>query len=139
MPYRRAHQEEVCCYLQQHFRIQDWNFSLPRGSGMETYFAEGNGQRYFAKVGAPIKRYLAMAEIGLTPPILAHGELVSGPSVMIQQLIDGKRPSSKDFCGQWERIVPLVHKMHNHIRAKEVLQTVSSIRCIDEGLQSLNL
>ena len=63
MPHRQEHQEEVRHYLQAHFRIRDWSFSLPRGSGIETYFASGNGQAYFVKVGAPVERYLAMAEL----------------------------------------------------------------------------
>jgi len=138
MPYRQEHQEEVRCYLQAHFRIRDWSFSLPRGSGMETYFAKGNGQDYFVKVGPSIERYLAMAEIGLTPPIAAYGELENGSSILIQPFIEGHRPSPKDFCAQLEKIALLVHKMHNHSRAKGVLQAASSNHFRDAGLQALN-
>ena len=65
---RQKHLEEVQSFLQRHFPIQDWKFSIPCGTGMETYFAQGSEQDYFVKVGAALERYQAMAEMGLTPP-----------------------------------------------------------------------
>src|SRR5262245_56972367 len=104
MPHRQEHQEEVRRYLEGHSGTHDWSFSVPRGRGMETYFAEGNGQKYFVKVGAPVERYLLMGEIGLTPPVIAYGELENGLSIIVQPLIDGWRPSTKDFCDQLENV-----------------------------------
>lgn len=138
MPHRQEHQEEVRHYLQAHFRIRDWSFSLPRGSGIETYFASGNGQAYFVKVGAPVERYLAMAELGVTPLILVYGELEDGSSLIIQPFIEGRRPSPKDFCDNLKNVAALIYKMHNHSRARAILQTASSNHFRDAGLQALN-
>ena len=87
MPDRREHEQDVRGFLQKHLSIHDWIFSLPRGSGMETYFVQGNERDYFVKVGAPVERYLAMAEIGLTPPVLVFGQLESGLSIMVHPFI----------------------------------------------------
>ena len=138
MPHRQEHQAEVLRYLQVHFRIRDWSLSLPHGRGMETYSASGNGQAYFVKVGAPVERYLAMAELGLTPPILVHGELEGGSSILIQPFIEGRRPSPRDFWVNLQNVAALIHKMHNHSRAKGILQTASSSHFRDAGLQALN-
>src|SRR5215510_1238288 len=139
MHHRQDHQGEVRWYLQEHFRIQDWSFSLPRGSGMETYFAEGGRQNYFVKVGAPVEQYLVMAERGLTPPIIAYGELKSGLSIIIQPFIEGRRPSTKDFYNQLEKVATVVQKMHHHSRAVGLLQAASSNHFREAGLQALDL
>ena len=109
MPDRQKHQQEVRSFLHKHLSTHDWNFSIPHGTGMETYFVQGNGQRYFVKVGAPVERYQVMAEIGLTPPILHVGQLESGPSIMIQPLIAGRNPSRRDFREQLERVAAMIH------------------------------
>ena len=89
MPDRQEHQQEVCRFLQKHLSIPDWSFSLPRSSGVESYFAQGNGQGYFVKVGVQAERYLAMAEIGLTPSVLVDGQLNNGLSVIVQPFMAG--------------------------------------------------
>jgi len=38
MPDRQEHQQEVRGFLQKYLSIDDLSFSLPHGSGMETYF-----------------------------------------------------------------------------------------------------
>jgi len=138
MADRREHQQDVCGFLQEHLSIDDWIFSLPRGSGMETYFVRGNHQDYFVKVGAPVERYLVMAEIGLTPPVLIFGQLESGLSIMVQSFITGRKPFQMDFCNQLEKVVALIHKMHHHSRIKEILPAVSSNLHKDAGLRALN-
>ncbi len=135
---RHKHQQEVLGFLQKHLSIHNWNFSLPRGSGMETYFVQGNERGYFVKVGAPIERYLAMAEIGLTPPILAIGKLESGLPIIVQPLITGRRPSQRDYWDQLEKVAELIHKMHDHPQIRRILQPASSNLHKDAGLRALN-
>jgi thiamine kinase-like enzyme len=138
MPHSREHQEEVRHYLQKCFRIQDWNLSLPRGSGMETYFAKGNGQEYFVKVGAPVERYLAVAEIGLTPPVIAYGRMDSGLSILIQPFIDGRKPTRLDYRNRLYEVAEIIRKTH-HSRITGTPQTVSSSLHKDAGVQALEL
>ena len=79
---------------------------------METYIVQGNKHHYFVKVGAPVERYLVLAELGLSPPVLSYGELESGKSILIQPFLQGRNPSRADFQTQWERVAALVSKMH---------------------------
>ena len=137
-PDRSKHQQEVRGFLQKHLSIHDWLFSLPRGSGMETYFVQGNERSYFVKVGVPVERYLAMAEIGLTPPVVAFGHLESGLSVIVQTYITGRKPSQKDYRDQLEKVAVLIRKMHNHPEIKRILQSASSNLHKDSGLRALN-
>jgi len=138
MPDRQEHQQEVRGFLQKHLSTHDWNFSLPRGNGMETYFVKGNEQSYFVKVGAQVERYLAMAEIGLTPPILVYGQLESGLSIIVQSIIAGQRPTQTDFRNQLEKVAALIHKMHNHPGLQGILQAASSNLHKDAGLRALD-
>ncbi len=126
MPERQGHQQEVRSYLQKSFSAHVWAFSLPRGTGRETYFAEGNGHKYFIKVGAPVERYLAMAEIGLTPPLLSVGQLEGGMSVLVQPFIAGRTPSRLDFQKRLEEVAALVQVMHNSVHVRRVLRPVCS-------------
>jgi len=138
MSDRKKHEQEVRSYLHNHFPIQHWFFSLPPGSGMETYFVQGRDQQYFVKVGAHVERYLVMADAGLTPPVLASGHLEGGSSVLVQPLIKGRNPTRADYRDQLEKVAALVRKMHHHPRLKDVLQPVSSNRHRDAGLEALN-
>jgi thiamine kinase-like enzyme len=138
MPNRQEHQQEVHAFLQKHFSISDWSFSLPRGSGMESYFAKGNGQSYFVKVGVPMERYLAMAELGLTPPVLAHGQLDKGLSIIVQPFVEGRTPSRADYRNRLVEVAGIIRKMHNDPQANEVLQVESSNLYRDAGLRVLN-
>ena len=138
MLHRRKHQEEVQSYLQKHFQIDDWSLSLPRGSGMETYVAQGDGQKYFIKVGAAVEPYSAMAEAGLTPPIIAQGELEGGSSIMIQPFVEGRKPSPKDFCDQLEKVAAIIHKMHSISEIQGTLLSMSSTYFKDAGVHALN-
>jgi thiamine kinase-like enzyme len=137
MSHRQEHQQEVLTFLQQHFSTREWTFSIPHGSGMETYFAQGNGQRYFVKVGAPVERYLALAEIALTPPVLVHGQLEDETSVIVQPFIEGKSPSRLDYRRRLPDVAEIVNKMHKHPRIKESLPAVPSNLYKDAGMQEL--
>ena len=143
MPYaespvteRQKHLQEVHNFLERHFPIQDWKFSIPGGTGMETYFAQGSEQAYFVKVGAPLERYQVMAEIGLTPPLLACGQLESGSSIMVQPLIDGRNPSKREYQCQLEEVAALIHKMHHDERLRETLPPVPSYLHKDAGIRA---
>lgn len=137
MPNRREHQQEVLCFLQKHLSIDDWRFSLPHGSGMESYFAQGNGKSYFVKLGVRVERYLAMAEIGLTPPVLVYGQLDRGLSVIVQPFIAGRTPSRLDYRNQLIEVAGLIRKMHCYQRVKEILPPASSNLHKDAGLRAL--
>jgi thiamine kinase-like enzyme len=138
MSDRQEHKQEVRGFLQKHLSTHHWNFSLPRGSGMETYFVQGNGRGYFVKVGAPVERYLAMAEIGLTPPVVAFGKLESGLSIIVQSFVAGREPSRKDYREHLEKVAALIHKMHNLPQIRGILQPASSNFHKDAGLRALN-
>ena len=145
MPYaespvteRQKHRQEVQSFLERNFPIRDWKFSIPGGTGMETYFAQGSEQGYFVKVGAPLERYQVMAEIGLTPPLLACGQLESGSSIIVQPLIDGRNPSKREYRGQLEKVAAIIHKMHHDARLRETLPPAPSDLHKDAGLRVLN-
>ena len=135
---RKEHQQEIRTFLQNHFSHNDWNFSLPHGSGKESYFVQGNGQRYFVKVGLHTKRYLMMAEIGLTPPVIHYGQLKDGETVIVQSFIEGREPSRKDYRERMNAVAEVIHKLHNSPQLKEVLETVSSNFYKDAGLSALD-
>jgi thiamine kinase-like enzyme len=138
MPGRQEHEQEVRSFLQHHFPIQHWDFSLPHGSGMETYFVQGDGKRYFVKVGVAVERYLGMAEIGLTPPVLSFGNLERGSSIIVQPFITGHTPSRKDYREQLERVAAMIHTLHHHPHLQETLQPTGSNLHKDAGLRALN-
>ncbi len=138
MPDRQDHQQEVFCFLREHFSIHDWRFSLPRGSGVESYFAEGNGQSYFVKLGVPVERYLTMAEIGLTPPVLVNGQLDNGLSVIVQPSIAGRTPSRLDYHNQLTGVAECIRKMHFSQDAKQILPRASSNLYRNAGLVALD-
>ncbi len=137
MPNRQEHQREVLVFLQKHLSIHDWEFSLPHGWGKEAYFAESGGNKYFVKVGVQVERYLAMAEIGLTPPIVAHGELESGSSVLVQSFISGQNPSRLDYRERLNDVAELIGAMHNSPRVRGVLPAAASNYYKDAGLRAL--
>jgi len=138
MAERQEHQREVRCFLQAHLSIRKWAFSIPRGTGTETYCAQGDGRGYFIKVGAPVERYLAMAEIGLAPPVIAVGQLQSGLSILVQPRIVGRRPSRKDYHDQLDRVAALIRTMHHSPQVQRCLPVASADSHRDAGLRALN-
>lgn len=138
MPDRQGHQHEVHAFLKKHLSLYDWKFSLPHGWGKESYFVHGFKRTYFVKVGVQVERYLAMAEIGLTPPVILHGHLDSGLSVIVQSFIKGWNPSRVDYRERLVEVAELIHRMHNNPRVKEVLQAAPSNLYKDAGLRALD-
>jgi hypothetical protein len=78
MPNCQEHQQEVHAFLQKRLSFHDWKFSLPHGWGKESYFAQSDKQSYFVKIGGQVGRYLAMAEIALTPSVILHDQFDPG-------------------------------------------------------------
>jgi thiamine kinase-like enzyme len=138
MPDRQEHRQAVLDFLQKHLSVADWRFSLPQGSGMESYFVKGKGQGYFVKLGVPVERYLTMAEIGLTPPVLVNGQLDNGLSVVVQPIIAGRTPSRLDYHNQLSEVAESIRKMHYSQGAKQMLPRPSSNLYRDAALFALN-
>ena len=137
MPNRQEHQQEVHAFLKKHLSIYDWKFSLPHGSGMETYIAQGFKRRYFVKVGAPVDRYLALADLGLTPPVILHGQLDSELSVMVQLFIEGWNPSRRDYRDRLPDVAEIVRKMHHSSKLMGILPPAPSSLLKDAGRRTL--
>ena len=138
MPHRREHQEEVRRYLQKHLSMYDWRFSLPPGSGTESYIAHGFKRSYLVKIGVMVERYLAMAEIGLTPPVILHGHLENGLSTMVQLFVACQKPSRLDYRDRLIEVAELIHTMHNDPQIKGVLQAASWDSHKGAGLRALD-
>ena len=138
MPNRQQHQQEVRAFLQKNISPQDWKFSLPHGWGKESYFVQGNSQRYFVKVGVQVERYRVMAESGLAPPVIVHGELEAGVSIIVQAYVTGQEPSRRDFRERLTDVAGIIRTMHNHPRLQGCLPRVPSNLHKDACLRSLD-
>jgi len=138
MQNRQEHLQEVHTFLQRHFSNQSWEFTLPHGSGNETYFAWCNGHKYFVKLGVQATKYQVVASIGLTPHILAAEYLADGTSVIVQPYITGKRPSQRDYHVQLEKFASVINQLHHSAEVKKVLPNVSSDLYRAAGLESLD-
>ena len=137
MQERQQHQQEVQTFLQKHFSNKSWEFSLPKGSGNETYLAHSNEHAYFVKVGVQISRYQAMASIGLSPQVLVADYLSDGTSIVVQPYIAGRNPSRKDYHANLEQIATIINKTHHSFEVKQILPKVSSNLYCVVGLESL--
>jgi thiamine kinase-like enzyme len=134
---RKQHQQEVQGFLQSHFFGNHWEFALPNGSGNETYFAHGNEHSYFVKLGVQLARYRAMASLGLTPQVIASGNLEDGTSILIQPYIIGRKPSRKDYRIRLKQIALIINKTHHSTEIKRILPEVASDLYRAVGLESL--
>jgi thiamine kinase-like enzyme len=137
MQDRRQHQPEVLDFLQKHFLAQHWRFSLPIGTGNETYFAYGDDSAYFVKLGVQIARYQALAPLGLVPQLLAAGYLEDGASIIVQPYLAGRNPSRKDYRLHLEQFADRIDRVHHCAGLQQVLPAVSSARYRDAGLEAL--
>ncbi len=134
---RREHQGEVDDFLQKHLSIYDWKFSLPHGYGKESYFAHGFKRSYFVKVGVQVERYLVMAEIGLTPPVILYGQLEGGLPVIVQSFVKGQAPSRSEYRERLTEVAEIIQTMHTSPRLKGILRTTPSNSYQDAGLRAL--
>ena len=126
LPDRQQHQQEIRAYLQKHFSSGSWEFSNPRGSGHETYFARSSENRLFVKVGAKARAYLALAAVGLTPAVLAVDTLEDGSALLVQAYIEGRSPTRKDYRNQLEQFATAINQVHHHPELKLGFPQVSS-------------
>jgi hypothetical protein len=138
MPERQEHQQEVHAFLKKNLSIYDWRFSLPSGTGRESYFAHGFKRTYFVKLGVDIERYLIMADLGVTPPVILHGQMESGTPVIVQLCIPSHRPSRAEYRKYLNEVASIVHAMHNDSRIKRALPAAPSNLYRDAGIRSMN-
>ncbi|MGE5124397.1 MAG: phosphotransferase [Acidobacteriaceae bacterium] len=134
---RLQHQDEVRGFLQKQFASQSWEFTLPHGYGSESYFAHANGQNYFVKLNAPVRIYLAMASIGLAPPVLALGYLEDGTSLLVQPRIAGRNPTQRDYHVLLGQVAGVINKMHNSPEVQQALSPAISDQSSPLALQAL--
>ncbi len=97
MQDRQQHEQEVEDFLQRHFSDLNWEFSIPKGSGNETYLARSSNLSCFVKLGVQPARYQAMASLDVTPQVLAAGSLQDGTSIIVQAYTTGKTPTRSDY------------------------------------------
>jgi thiamine kinase-like enzyme len=138
MQDRRQHQPEVRGFLQKHFLCPHWRFSLPSGTGHETYFAYSNESAYFVKLGVQTARYEALDALGLIPPVLAAGNLEDGSSIIVQSYLEGRTPSRKDYRLHLEQFAAALDRMHHSADLQRVLPAASSDRYNLAGLAALD-
>jgi len=135
---RYQHRTQVISFLQKNVSNRNWKIILPRyGTGNETYFARDNGQSYFIKLGAETVRYQVMSNLGLSPPVIATGYLEEGISVLVQQQINGKKPSRKDFHRHLRQFAQSIRKVHHSEELKRFLPERASSLYKDVGLEVL--
>ena len=135
---RNHHRIEVISFLKKNVFSQSWEISLPpHGTGHETYFAQSNGQSFFIKLGANTDRYQVMSNFGLSPQIIALGHLEDGISILVQQRVNGKNPSCKDFHLHLKKFADSIKKTHHCKDLKQILPKRSSNFYKDVGLEIL--
>ncbi len=105
--------------------------------GSETYFARDGRQAYFVKVGAQVEKYQAMASAGLTPPVLAVGQLEDGTRVFVQTYIPGRKPSRKDYQAYLEQVAAFIYRTHHASGVRRVLLPARSERYQQVATESL--
>ena len=138
MQNRRQHQPEVRGFLQKHFSVNQWRFTLPSGTGNETYFAYGDESACFVKLGVQVARYQALDSLGLVPQLLASGYLEDGASIIVQRHLEARNPSRKDYRLHLEQFASIIDRVHHCSELQRVLPAVSSARYRDAGLEALN-
>ena len=134
---RSRHQAEVNRFLQKHFGVRDWTFTLPRGTGNETYFAHGGEHALFIKLGAHLERAEAMSDASLSPPVLAAGHLEDGTAIVVQVYVEGRPPSWSDYHRHIEQVAQLVRRMHHDEAVRKTLPSVPSHYYREAALRSL--
>jgi len=135
---RDYHGIEVISFLKKNVSNQSWKISLPPyGTGNETYFAQSNGQSLFIKLGAKTDRYQVMSNLGLSPKIIALGYLEDGTSILVQQRVNGKNPSRRDFHLHLKKFAESIKKTHHCDDLKRILPERSSYLYKDVGLEIL--
>jgi thiamine kinase-like enzyme len=79
-----------------------------------------------------------MAQIGLTPPVILHGQLDSGLSVIVQLFVKGREPSRRDYHNRLSEVAQLVQEMQDSLRVRGTLPVASSDLFQDAGKRALD-
>lgn len=135
---RDAHLVEVCRRLEREFSGRTWELSLPpQGTGNETYFGRCAERSCFIKLGVEVERYRIMDSLGLAPHIIMTGYLEDGTALVVQERVEGKKPSRKDFRDYLEHFAQAVRATHECEGLKQVLPPKRSASYRDAGLDTL--
>lgn len=135
---RERHKREVEKHLRLRIGGGDWELSLPRGSGRETYVALSSTHKVFVKMGADIEKVRVMSEMGLTPQVLDVGRLEDGTTIMVQESVQGQHPGRVDYRERWKDVARVVREMHTNEGVKRLLPGAESERFREAGLQALH-
>ena len=135
---RDAHLVEVCRMLEREFPGRTWELSLPsQGTGNETYFGRCAERSCFIKLGVEIERYRIMDSLGLAPRVILTGCLEDGTALVVQERVEGRKPSRKDFRDHLEHFAQAVRAMHESEGLKRVLSPKRPGSYRDVGLDTL--
>jgi thiamine kinase-like enzyme len=135
---RNRHQAEVLSFLQNHIKNRTGEIELPpHGTGQETYFVRNDRQSYFIKLGASVERYQLMSTLGLSPQVIAIGQLEDGTSILVQEQVSGRMPLRKDFHQHWMKFAESIRITHQSESLKRVLPKKTSERHKDVGEEIL--
>ncbi len=120
---RTAHQDEVAHFLNEQVTRGSWQFNLPHGWGQETYFASCGRTACFVKLGAAVERYQALAELDLTPRVIASGRLKDGTRILVQPQVEGRAPNRGDYRRHLDRFADVIRRVH---RLPDILRLLPS-------------
>lgn len=135
---RDQHKSEVIAFLQKHFSSQKWEITPPpKGTGNETYFAKSNGQAYFIKLGAQIEKHQVMSSLGISPQVIEIGYLEDGTSILIQNQINARKPTRRDFHQYFSKFAQAIRITHQSESMIRILPKKSSNSYKDVGLEIL--
>ena len=109
----------------------------PHGTGQETYFARGTDQDLFVKLGARVELYQAASQHGLAPPVITVGRLEDGTSILVQQRIQGHKPTRRDFQRYLRKFAESIRMVHGSQALQKLLPPRVSIQYCDVGLEML--
>lgn len=135
---RNGHISEVYAFLGTSFPGKEWKLTLPQqGSGQEAYFAEADGLAFFVKLDVQIERYRAMFELGFCPRLVTTGSLADGTDLVVQETVNGKNPSRKDFHRYLDQFAQAIGKTHHCKKLRAILPPKISSCYKDAGLETL--
>ena len=78
-----------------------------RGSSRRSFVVTDGTRRLFVKLGTDIDVLRRVGEIGVSPAVVANGEL-RGHAFVVQELVNGRRPARTWFAGHIEALAGLV-------------------------------
>lgn len=125
-PGKEKHKEEVLAFLCREFSSGDWVFTTPHGHGQETYIARSGQEAVFIKLEAHVERYRALADSGITPPVLATGTLDDGVAILVQTAVTGRTPRWRDYRTHLEGFAAIIRRMHACPALQQILPPVTA-------------